>query len=43
MATDYWAHWYFEHPDEKGESYDDPDFDLEEITRQAESGEWDEI
>ena len=45
MAADYWAHWYFEHPDDRGETFEDPDFDLEELKRKSESGEleWEDI
>jgi hypothetical protein len=44
IATDYWAHRYYENPKEIDEVVsDDPDFDMEEILRKAEAGEWEDI
>lgn len=44
MATDYWAHYYFEHPNEQASEATDEDFDLEEIKRRAANGEdWEEL
>lgn len=44
MATDYWAHWYHEHPNEAASEATDPDFDADEIMRKIEAGEdWEEI
>jgi hypothetical protein len=43
MATDYWAHFYHENPNQATTEIEDEDFDLEEIRRKAESGEWEEI
>lgn len=42
IATDYWAHFYHENPNAGKEDFD-PDFDLDEILRKSEAGEWDEI
>lgn len=43
ICTDYWAHYYFDHPKEAALEVDDPDFDIEELKQRAESGEWEEI
>lgn len=43
MATDYWAHYYHEHPNEQASEANDDDFDLEEILQKAEKGEWEDI
>jgi hypothetical protein len=43
MATDYWAHFYHDNPSQAATEVTDEDFDLEEIKRKAEDGEWEEI
>lgn len=43
MATDYWAHFYHEHPNQAANEVTDEDFDLDDIVRKAESGEWEDI
>jgi hypothetical protein len=42
IAADYWAHWYQEHPGAQEEAHD-PDFDIDELVRKSEAGEWEEI
>lgn len=48
IETDYWAHWYTDHPNEANAVLsDDPDFDLETIKAKMEAGadpkDWEEI
>ena len=45
IETDYWAHWYADHPNEAAETVaHDPDFDLEDIKGKMERGEdWETI
>jgi hypothetical protein len=43
MAIDYWAHFYHDHPNQAATEIEDEDFDLEEIKRKAENGEWEDI
>jgi len=42
IVTDYWAHFY---ADGKGgtEEVEDDDFDLEQVKRDMESGDWEEV
>jgi hypothetical protein len=43
MATDYWAHFYFENPREAATEVTDDDFDLDEIMQKAADGDWEDI
>jgi hypothetical protein len=44
IETDYWAHFFFEHPNAANEVIaDDPDFDIDEIKGKIESGDWETL
>lgn len=41
IQTEYWAHHYADTPE--GESFEDDDFDLDEIIREMDDDDWDEV
>lgn len=41
IATDYWAHKYFENPN--AVEYEDDDFDLETVLKDMENSDWEEV